>query len=323
MSADKILTQIKELEDELTKTKYNKKTQHHIGLVKAKIAKLKEKLSQKGKSSGAKTGYSVRKTGDGTVILVGFPSVGKSTLLNALTNANSEVGAYDFTTLDVIPGLLEHNYAKIQVLDVPGIVHGAASGRGRGREVLSVMRSADLAIIIIDATHPEHYKAILSEIHASGLRLNQRAPDVKITKKDRGGVRVGATVKLTKLTKKMVQDILREFGYANADIVIRENIDVDQLIDAIEGNRVYIPAVTIINKVDLVSAEKLEKIKKEVKPDICISAQQKTLIENVKDIIYNGLKVIRVYCKEVGKPADLDVPLIMFKGASVEDMCNK
>jgi ribosome-interacting GTPase 1 len=185
------------------------------------------------------------------------------------------------------------------------------------------MRSADLAIIVVDATHPEHHKAILKEIYDSGLRLNQRKPDVRITKKDRGGVRVGTTVKLKKLTKKMVQGIMREFGYANADVVIRDNVDVDQLIDAIEDNRIYIPAVTIINKVDLISKKQLDKLKKKIKPDLCISAKEKTLLENVKDIIYNGLKVIRIYCKQVGKPADLDVPLIMFKGASIEDMCNK
>jgi len=324
MSVDKINQQIKELEEELSTTKYNKSTQHHVGLVKAKIATLKDKLLAKAKQSGGpKTTYAVRKTGDGTVILIGFPSVGKSTLLNALTNANSAVAAYDFTTLDVVPGVLEHKHAKIQILDVPGIVHGAASGRGRGREVLSVMRSADLAIIIVDATHPEHYLAILKEVYDAGLRINQRKPVVKLMKKARGGVRVGATVKLTKLTKEMVQDITREFGYANADIVIRQDVDVDQLIDSIEGNRVYIPAVTIINKIDLVSKERLEEIKKEIKPDICISADRRTLIEKVKDIIYHGLNVIRVYCKQAGKPADMDVPMIMFKNATIEDVCNK
>ncbi len=324
MSLDKISQQIKELEDELSKTKYNKSTQHHVGLVKAKIAALRDKLLVKAKQSGGpKTTYAVRKTGDGTVILIGFPSVGKSTLLNALTNANSAVAAYDFTTLDVVPGVLEHKHAKIQVLDVPGIVHGAASGRGRGREVLSVMRSADLAIILIDATHPDHYPAIMKEVYDAGIRLNQHKPIVKIIRKTRGGVRVGATVKLTKITKEMVQDIMREFGYSNADIVIRQDIDVDQLIDAIEGTRVYMPAVIIINKIDLVSKERLEEIKKEIKPDISISADKRQLIEKVKDIIYNGLNVIRVYCKQIGKPADMQVPLIMFKHSTVGDMCNK
>jgi len=322
MSAEKILEQIKELEHELSTTKYNKATQHHIGLVKAKIARLKAKLIAKSKK-GPTTGFSVRKTGDGTVVLVGFPSVGKSTLLNALTTANSPVAAYEFTTLDVVPGILEHEHAKIQVLDVPGMVHGAAAGTGRGKEVLSVMRNADLVVILVDVTHPEHYEAIKKEIYDSGIRLNQRPPDIKITKKSRGGIRVGTTVKLTWMDKKTVADILKEFRISNADIVIRENITHDQLIDVIEGNRVYIPSVTILNKIDLVNKKTLQKIKKQIKPDLAISADKKILIDKLKDIIYHGLDVIRIYCKQVGKPADLDIPLIMFKGATIEDMCNK
>ena len=74
------LEKIEELQKELSKTKYNKKTQHHIGLIKAKLAVLNEKVSS---SSGGKgEGYSVRRTGDATVVMVGFPSVGKSSLLN-------------------------------------------------------------------------------------------------------------------------------------------------------------------------------------------------------------------------------------------------
>src|SRR3989338_6202147 len=185
---------IKEFEAELAKTKYNKRTQFHIGLVKAKIAKLKEKEAARGKGGGGSEGFTVRKSGDATVVLLGFPSVGKSTLLNSLTNANSPVGAYAFTTVSVIPGLLEYNHAKIQILDVPGIVYGAASGKGRGKEVLQVIRNADLILIIIDVFHPEHHQALLNEVYETGVRLNQEKPDVKITKKSRGGILVGNTV---------------------------------------------------------------------------------------------------------------------------------
>ncbi|MCX6707628.1 MAG: 50S ribosome-binding GTPase, partial [Candidatus Woesearchaeota archaeon] len=157
-------SQIKDLEDKISNTKYNKKTQHAIGMYKAQLAKLKE-TDVKRRTGGKKgEGYSVRKTGDATVILVGFPSVGKSTLLNAITGAKSKVGAYEFTTLTVIPGLLEYHHAKIQVLDVPGIVHGAASGRGRGTEVLAVMRTADLAVLIADVNHPGHLEVLKREI---------------------------------------------------------------------------------------------------------------------------------------------------------------
>ncbi|MBW2972215.1 50S ribosome-binding GTPase, partial [Candidatus Woesearchaeota archaeon] len=164
---------IQEMEKELSTMQYNKRTQHHYGLVRAKIAELKKKEESRQAGGPKTTGYSVRKSGDATVILVGFPSAGKSSLLNVLTNANSPVGAYEFTTLSVVPGLLEHKGAKIQILDVPGIVQGAASGRGRGREVLSVLQNADMALILVDTLRPNAMKVILGEINDAHLRLNK------------------------------------------------------------------------------------------------------------------------------------------------------
>src|SRR3989338_827499 len=189
---------IKEFEEELKKTKYNKATQGHIGLVKAKIAQLKEKQESRGakKVGRSEHGYSVRKSGDATVLLLGFPSAGKSTLLNKLAGTNSEVAAYAFTTLTVIPGMMEYKQAKIQILDVPGIVAGAASGRGRGKEVLAVIANADLVLIVVDATSPEHYPAILKEIWDSNVRINKAKPEVYIKKTSKGGILLGKTLKL-------------------------------------------------------------------------------------------------------------------------------
>ena len=313
---------IKELEDLISKSKYNKSTQHAIGLYKAQLAKLKEK--QKARSGGRKgEGYAVRKTGDGTVVLLGFPSVGKSTLLNALTNANSAVAAYAFTTLTVIPGILEYKHAKIQVLDVPGVVHGAAAGTGRGKEVLAVIRNAELILILIDVFHPGHLNALLKEVYDSDVRINQKKPDVKITKTSRGGINIGTTVRLTKIDKKTIEDVVGEFKITNANVVIRQDIDVDQLIDAIEENKVYLPAIVVLNKIDMVGKDELEKAKSRIKPDICISAEKKFGIGELKELIYKKLRIISIYLKEFNKKADMDEPLIMWEGSTLRDLCSK
>jgi hypothetical protein len=314
---------IREFEQELAKMQYNKRTQYHYGLVRAKIAELKKREEARASKGPQTTGYTVRKSGDATVILVGFPSSGKSSLLNVMTNANSPVGAYEFTTLSVIPGLLEHKQSKIQILDVPGIVQGAASGKGRGREVLSVLQNADLALIMVDTLRPNAHKVILKEIYDSNLRLNKKKPDVKIKKKSKGGIQIGKTVRLENLTDEMILSVCKEMRLSNADILIRSDINVDDFIDVLEHNKIYIPGITVLNKIDLVDEKRLEEIKQEVKPDICISAQQELNIDALKDLIFDRLEFIRVFCKEVGKKADLDVPMIMRKGNTVRDMCNK
>jgi len=314
---------VKELEEELSTTKYNKRTQHHIGLVKAKLAKVKEDRQKNAASKGKSEGFSVKRTGDATVILVGFPSVGKSTLLNAITNANSPVGSYAFTTLTCIPGLMEYSHAKIQILDVPGIVEGAATGRGRGKEVLACAQSADLVVILLDIFHAEHLEVVKKEVYETGLRINQNPPQVRIAKKIRGGIDIGVTVKLTKLSEETIKAILKEFRLENSSIVLREDITDDQLIDVIEGSKKYVPAIVVLNKIDMADEKELERIKSIVKPDICVSAEKKINTEELKQSIFKKLEFIRIYCKEARKKADMEVPLIMRKGNTLMDVCLK
>ncbi|WP_406660481.1 GTP-binding protein [Methanolobus sp. ZRKC3] len=312
---------IQAVEDEIKKTPYNKATSHHIGKLKAKLARLREEAIKKATSKSGGDGYSVRKSGDATVSLVGFPSVGKSTLLNKITGANSEVGAYEFTTLDVIPGVLEYNNATIQILDVPGLVKGAASGRGRGKEVIAVVRNCDLVLFILDVFQNYHHQVLTQELYDAGIRLNQSPPDVTIKRQDRGGVIISSTV-VQEMSDDLIKAILNEYKIHNAHILLREEINVDQLIDAVMGNRVYIPAVEIINKVDMADEYVLKKCKQEFPNSTYISADKEQNLEAVKDVIYDSLNFIRIFMKPQGEAADLEEPMIVRTGTTVGDICD-
>uniref|UniRef100_A0A8B9L1Q0 Developmentally regulated GTP binding protein 1 n=1 Tax=Astyanax mexicanus TaxID=7994 RepID=A0A8B9L1Q0_ASTMX len=85
---------------EMARTQKNKATAHHLGLLKARLAKLRRELIT------PKGGFDVAKTGDARIGFVGFPSVGKSTLLSNLAGVYSEVAAYEFTTLTTVPGVI-------------------------------------------------------------------------------------------------------------------------------------------------------------------------------------------------------------------------
>ncbi|MGQ0797711.1 MAG: OBG GTPase family GTP-binding protein [Methanobacteriota archaeon] len=311
--------QIKSIEDEIQRTPYNKATQHHIGKLKAKIARLKEEVeARRLRSGGGGRQYAVRKSGNATVGLVGFPSVGKSTLLNAITEATSEVGEYDFTTLDVIPGALEHRGAKIQILDMPGLIRGASKGRGRGREVLSVARSCDLILLMIDVFET-NIEVLAEELRLGGIRLNERPADVVFSKATRGGLTVNATVALTKIDVGMVKDICREWGHLNGTVVVRDDVSEDELIDALAGNRVYIPTRVVLNKIDLVGADYLSALQAKL-PGwriLPISAIRGVGLDRLKDEIYDALRFMRVFLKPQGKEADLAEPLIVKDASSV------
>jgi small GTP-binding protein len=326
MDTSSIEKQIKDIEDEIFNTQKNKATEHHIGKLKAKIARLRTQIDKQKSSGGKGKGFTVKKSGDSTVGLIGFPSIGKSTLLNQLTDAKSHVASYEFTTLDTIPGMLKYKGTNIQILDLPGLIVGASSGKGRGKEILSAIRSVDLIILMIDALHPEHLDVMINELHEAGIRLNQRKPDVIITHTKQGGINISTPLKLTKMSNMTIKSIASEY-VVNADVLIRDDIDEDQLIDIFLNNRVYIPAIVVINKKDLITDNELKKHLNQVKElglKVCaISAKEQLGLNNLKEFVFQKLKLIRLYLKPQGKKPDFNEPFILKKGDTVENVCNK
>ncbi len=318
--------QIKEIEDEIFNTQKNKATEHHIGKLKAKLARLRGEAEKQSKKGGKGKGFSVKKSGDATVGIVGFPSIGKSTLLNQLTDAASKTGVYDFTTLDVIPGMLKYKGADIQLLDLPGMITGAARGRGRGREILSAVRSVDLILLMIDANHVEQLEVMKQELYDAGLRLNEKSPDVVISLRKRGGITVKSTVQLSYLSKELAKTIASEF-VINADITIRQDITEEQLIDVFSKNCKYVSALVVVNKMELVSTTQLNNVCDSIRQQgvdvIPISALNGKGIELLKQKLFTNLGLIRVYMKPVGNKADYSEPLILKKNSTVEDACKQ
>jgi ribosome-interacting GTPase 1 len=316
---------IKKIEDDIHKTQVNKKTEHHIGLLRAKLAKLRAELEeQHTRRTGTRTGYDVKKSGDATVVLIGLPSVGKSTLLNRLTNAKSKVAAYQFTTLDVVPGVMEHDGARIQVLDLPGIIKGASSGKGLGRRVLAVARSADLVLFVVDVFQPEAREILERELRSTGIRVDEEPPNVVIEKADTGGISVTTQLKLSKMSESLVKDILRVYDVNGARVVIRQDIDDQQLVDVLLGNRVYVPSLTVMNKIDLVNtgftSELTRKLSYKFVP---VSAEADVNVQALKEEIYRKLDFVRIYMRRRTGETDFEEPMVVRGGATIADICDK
>jgi hypothetical protein len=317
---------IKAIQDEILKTQLNKATEHHVGLLKAKIAKLRreqEKVQTK-KSGISSDGFDVRRTGDATVVFIGLPSVGKSTLLNKLTGSRSAVAAYQFTTLTVVPGILDYRGARIQVLDLPGIIEGASKGKGLGKRILSVARNADLVLLILDVFQPYHEDVLRTELNNIGIRLDQKPPNIVIEKAAIGGISVAQQVKLTKLSEKLLKEILHVYGITSARVLIREDITAEQLVDHITGDKNYAQSITVLNKIDLVDEKFLKNVKTKIKSEVLpLSADSGINVDLLKEKIYEKLDFIRIYMRPKGGETDFKEPLIIRRDSTIEDVCNK
>jgi GTP-binding protein len=115
--------------------------------------------------------------------LIGFPNAGKSSLLNALTRAQSKVGAYPFTTLD--PHLGDF-YGRI-LADIPGLIEGASAGKGLGSKFLKHIERTRMLVHLVSAEQDdpsEAYRKVMDELKAFGHGLAEKPELVVLSKAD-------------------------------------------------------------------------------------------------------------------------------------------
>ncbi|KAJ3392884.1 Developmentally-regulated GTP-binding protein 2 [Lobulomyces angularis] len=317
-----ILEKIAEIEKEVARTQKNKATEYHLGLLKAKLAKYRVMLLEPTGKAGPKVqGFEVVRSGDARVALIGFPSVGKSTFLSKATGTKSEAANYEFTTLTCIPGKINYNGADIQLLDLPGIIEGASSGKGRGRQVISVAKTADLILMMLDATKAGNQRHLLEkELEAVGIRINCEKPNIYFKVKKGGGISFNSTLKLTHLSEKLVQQLLKDYKIHNAEILIREDCTVDDFIDVVLGNRKYIRCLYCYNKIDQISIEEVDKIARQPNT-VVISCENDLNIDYLISQIWKYLNLIRVYTKKKGEFPDFEGGLILKNGTTVAGVC--
>ena len=319
---------IKDIESEMAKTQKNKATSFHLGQLKAKLAKLKKELltpqGSGGGGGGGGVGFDVARTGVASVGFIGFPSVGKSTLMSKLTGQHSEAAAYEFTTLTTVPGQVVYNGAKIQMLDLPGIIQGAKDGKGRGRQVIAVAKTCNLIFIVLDVNKPLTDKRVIEqELEGFGIRINKQPPNIKVTKKDKGGISITSTVNLTHIDDDEIKAVMNEYRMANCDIAIRCDATVDDVIDVVEAkSRSYIPVIYALNKIDAISIEELDLLYRI--PNACpISAEHGWNVDELLEQMWEKLNLRRVYTKPKGRLPDYSAPVVLRSTAcTVEDFCN-
>jgi hypothetical protein len=160
------------------------------------------------------------------------------------------------------------------------------------------------------------------ELYDAGIRLDKTPPDITLKTSEKGGIIVRSTVLQTKMNEREIAEILRAYGIVNGIITLREDVDTDTLVDFLAGNRIYVPSLAIINKIDLEYEGVREKIQETVKRDyIPLSVENDQGIDDLKELIYSKLGFIRIYLKPQGCRADLEEPLVILQRSTVRTVC--
>ena len=220
---------------------------------------------------------------------------------------------------------------------MPGIVEGAAQGKGRGKQVIAVARTADLVLMMLDATKSEIQRKLLeAELEAVGIRLNRQKPRIYFKPKKTGGVTFNSMVTLTKMDERTAMHILHEYSklfkthfsviffYSslfleifNCDVLIREDVTVDDFIDVIVGNRKYMPCLYCFNKIDQITIEEVDRIAHQPNT-IVISCNMNYNLDLLIDSIWEHLNLILIYTKKRGEKPNFEEGLIMRSNCTVE-----
>ena len=119
--------------------------------------------------------------------LLGMPNAGKSTFLNAVTNAHAKIGAYPFTTLKPQLGVVRHKGQEFVLADIPGLIEGAADGVGIGDRFLGHIERCRILLHLIDADCEdprESYEIVRAELEAYGAGLEDKDEIIALNKAD-------------------------------------------------------------------------------------------------------------------------------------------
>lgn len=326
LDAKTLEEKIRTLEEFLSIIPKHKGTEKLIALHRSRLVKLKKELEDRKKvRKGTTSIFTVPKEGDAQIMLVGVSKCGKTALLKALTNAKVIVGK---PTLEPQKGIASCcGGIQLQIVESPAIVEGMSKGIANGKQILSLIRNADLIVLVIDLTQDISYQVslLLYELDVASIKLNTTPPPIKIERTGSGGILIFGAEKYN-IDIEHLKKLLYASGLRNATVRIFGKISVNDILHAIDTSIVYRKAIVVATKGDVPGTKNAYKNLRQILPQnfdiIPVSATLSKGLDKLTNTIFENLDLIRIWTKsETGVIGAR--PLVLKKGATVKDVAKK
>ena len=273
----------------------HKGTEHLQADIKTRIKQLTEELTDAKKGGArAKPTHSIRPEGAAQVALIGPPNAGKSSLHARLTGSHAEVGPYPYTTQTPLPGMLPYEDVHIQLVDLPPL-----SADFMQSWYVNALRPAAAALLIVDLSDPEcmdHVLAIRDRLDERKVTLDEQweTPAVGDEAAQSGGGKGAGEQAAT---------------------------DADDVPDPF---RIHLPTLLVANKSDLDPDPEEVRVLEELLgvrfPAVAVSAETGAGLDEIGELLFHGLGIVRVYTKIPGRPAEGKRPFTVHRGDTVLDV---
>ena len=163
----------------------------------------------------------------------------------------------------------------------------------------------------------DQYERLHEELYENKVRLDTEPVQVNVRKRHKGGINLTTSDQVS-LDDETIMEMLRQYDYINADVTIRQDLTIDQLVDALQDNREYLPSAVAVNKVDLIEPDYVETVEANLRAHdidpgeaVFISAEEERGLDSLKETIWNDLGLVRVYMDKPGRGVDYEEPLVL------------
>ncbi len=304
----------------------HKGTEKMEKFIKRRMSELKEEIEKRRLSKKSK-GLSllVEKRGAAQLVLLGYTNSGRSTVLSALTNARVDISPNPFSTLRPVEGMMEFKGAQIQVVEAPPIILEAQGGPTKLSVTLA--GNADVLGIVLDSSDEPlvHFEELVKFLESKGILLERPRGRVRIKRsKAAPTIIVINKGKIADGNEKDVRDLLHFYGIERAWVEIEGYVTLEDVEEAIFGEKKYKPFIIFLTKVDLLNDRaSIEHLKSKLSDKALAIVTYPGGIPSKDELgvrILKELGLIRVFTKSKSEKYPSERAVILSRGSTVIDL---